>query len=149
MDERAPSVAGEFDADGYEVAAVPVDDDVERVDDVEGAYSRVDERGTGGVAQPEAADEDVDLVRGDGRQTEFGELLLAVGEQAGHQPVARKDDLEDVALADRFQSPSQHDLAEGVSASGPAPRRFDSPRGDCRRWHQDPQCGGRSADTAG
>jgi hypothetical protein len=110
VDQPAARVLAERAATRDEVASMPVDHRLDRVDHAERSHPFVLQRGSRGVAEAEPADCDVDQVSLDGGEPEPRERLLAVGEQAGHQAGSVEDHLEDVDLQRDFEPAPQDDV---------------------------------------
>ena len=110
--QLAARIAGERCPEWHEVAFVPVDDGRQRFDHAQRSHAWVVECGPGGVAEPQPADDDIERRVGGRCQTECRHRLLAVGDQAGHQPVLADLDLEHVDLERRFETATQADLAD-------------------------------------
>jgi hypothetical protein len=75
---------------------VPSDDSAERFDDVKGPDAWVLEHRAGGVAESEAADDDVERRSGGFGEGESGELDLGFGEEARHEVLVAERDLVEV-----------------------------------------------------
>ena len=92
---------------------MPVDDGAERIDDDQRAHPIVGEHGGRGVAEPEAANDDVEVVPVDLGQCKSGDLHLRNGEQARHQELVVKLRLVDLLTGDRIQPAAKADDAHG------------------------------------
>ena len=109
-------------ASGSRRSLVPADHRGERLDDHQRAHPRLLERGDRGVAEPQPADDDVELVAGAGGQPQPGQLDLGDREQARHEELLAELDLVDVDLERALEPATQADLAHRRCAASPAPR---------------------------
>lgn len=102
VDEGAAGVVHQLVGGGDEAFAVPGNDGLEVLDDIDAADAVVAEGGDGGVAEAEAADEDVaELIIVEGLQGELGEGGFAVVDDAGHEELAVEGHLVDLCAAER------------------------------------------------
>jgi hypothetical protein len=83
-------------AEGDEGAAVPFDDGLESLDNEEGMDGWVFESREGGVAQTEAAYDDIEAGSFETGETESGEFFLDHVEEAGHEEGVAEFDFEDL-----------------------------------------------------
>ena len=115
VDEGAAGFVDQSVGGGDEAVAVPGDDGFEVFDDVDAADAVVVEGGDGGVAEAEAADEDVaGLIVVEGLEWKLGEGGLALVDDAGHEELAVEGDLVDGCAAERGGAADAEDqLAHG------------------------------------
>jgi hypothetical protein len=91
---------------------VPRDDGTQRLDDRDGSDPLVLEGGDGGVAETEAADDDVEMLSADRREPEPGQLDLGNGEEARHEELLAELHLVDVDEEGRLEPAPQADLPQ-------------------------------------
>ena len=106
MHEAAARVGHKLRAERDQSALVPIDHRFERFDDNERLHGWILQGRERGIAEPEAADHDIELGRGQPSQPEIGERDFHVVEEARHEKVVAKFYFKDLEAIKRQESPA-------------------------------------------
>ncbi len=111
MNDAAARIAGELPAEWKQALSVPFDHFGQRVDHDQRIDGRVLQRGLRGIAEPEAADDDVESASLERRQSDTGERDFRDREQARHQELVAELDFIDIEAGIELLSPAQAEHA--------------------------------------
>lgn len=106
VNEAAARVGHKLRAERDQSALVPLDHRLERFDDNERLHGWILQGRECGVAEPETADNDIELRRGQRSQPEIGERDFHVVEEARHKKVVAKFYLKDLKAIKRQKPPA-------------------------------------------